>query len=268
MKAGGIMKIMLAVFMLAFAVLGMGVDDARDLCREAEKCFDKGNELSATDQTAAMEQWRMAAARLEKVAREADVANGPLFYNLGNIYFRLGDMGRAILNFRKAQKFTPNDVNLKRNLAYARRNCQDSVQEEESKKVMKTLFFWHYDFSLAIREVIFIICFCAFWLLCALRLKLKGYGTGIGLVACGILAVVVASSMMISEYSHRQASGVILSAEVVGRTGNSEAYERSFQEPLHAGTEFDLLETRGNWMEIRLADGKTCWIPADAAEML
>jgi uncharacterized protein YgiM (DUF1202 family) len=47
---------------------------------------------------------------------------------------------------------------------------------------------------------------------------------------------------------------------VVARKGNSETYEPSFKDPLHSGTEFTLIEDRGDWYQIELADARTCWV--------
>ena len=55
--------------------------------------------------------------------------------------------------------------------------------------------------------------------------------------------------------------GVIVSGSVIARKGNSGTYESSFKDPLHAGTEFILVEGRGAWYHIELADARRCWVP-------
>ena len=63
-------------------------------------------------------------------------------------------------------------------------------------------------------------------------------------------------------------SGVVISSEATARKGNSETYEPSFKDPIHAGTEFTLLEDRGNWYYVELADSRTCWISSGDAELI
>jgi len=58
--------------------------------------------------------------------------------------------------------------------------------------------------------------------------------------------------------------GVIVSKEVVARQGDATTYAEAFQEPLHAGTEFTLVQRRQDWAEIRLPGGQTCWIPGNS----
>ena len=62
--------------------------------------------------------------------------------------------------------------------------------------------------------------------------------------------------------------GVVIEAEVVARKGDSETYEPSFTEPLHAGTEFVLREQRGDWMQVELPDARSCWLPTKSSELV
>ena len=255
------------VVALSFSFYAMEESETQELLREAERCFETGNEAKSRDE--AVELWRKAAARYERAVREGGLANGPLFYNLGNVYFRLGDTGRAILNYRRAQRFIPNDRNLLKNLAYARRSRKDTVEEQESRKVLRTLLFWHYDLSLATRENIFIACFCAIWLFALLRIFWKRPWLKTATFGLLFVAIVMAASMVETEYRQRKIKeGVVIAEEIVGRKGNSDSYEPSFKEPLHAGTEFTVVEQRGAWLEIRLANGMGTWIPEEAAELL
>ena len=59
-----------------------------------------------------------AAAAYEEMRREGYLAP-ELFYNLGNAYFRLGQMGHAIVNYRRAWYFSPRDPDLCANLRFA-----------------------------------------------------------------------------------------------------------------------------------------------------
>ena len=49
---------------------------------------------------------------------------------------------------------------------------------------------------------------------------------------------------------------------MIARKGDGDTYEPSFKEPLHAGAEFKLMENRGEWYQVELADGQRCWIPS------
>ena len=262
------MKILtILLIMIGATVFALEQVELPGLVREAEQLFASGNEAQSKGEAA--ELWRKSAARYELAIREGGLANGPLFYNLGNVYFRLGDMGRAILNYRRALRFMPNDRNLLTNLEYARRSRQDAIEEQEAKKVLKTLLFWHYDFSLATRELIFNISFCAIWLIAAIMKFWRAPFLKVALPCAFLVAAIMAASMVTTEiYEHKYKDGVIVAEKCFGRKGNSKTYENSFKEPLHAGTEFVVIEQRDNWLEVRLANGMTTWIPESDAELL
>lgn len=43
-----------------------------------------------------------------------------IYFNLGNAYFKSGDLGRAILNYMRAKRIDPGDEDIKQNLEFAR----------------------------------------------------------------------------------------------------------------------------------------------------
>ena len=47
---------------------------------------------------------------------DSGYVNGHLYYNLGNAYFRSGQLGRAILNYKRAELLIPRDADLNFNL--------------------------------------------------------------------------------------------------------------------------------------------------------
>ena len=74
---------------------------------------------------------------------------------------------------------------------------------------------------------------------------------------------------MLTHYQHSaRHAGVIVAAEVVVRKGNGESYAPQFPQPLHAGTEFAVLEERGPWLAIQLDNGTSGWIRRESASLL
>jgi hypothetical protein len=89
----------------------------------------------------------------------------------------------------------------------------------------------------------------------------------IGIAA--ILSLAVGASLVTESLAiQKNRPGVVVAEKVTARKGDSESYEASFQEPLHAGAEFLLVEQRQAWMHVELPDGRRCWLPADAVEMV
>ena len=62
--------------------------------------------------------------------------------------------------------------------------------------------------------------------------------------------------------------GVIVAESIIARQGDGQNYPASFKEPLHSGTEFDLIERRPGWLHIRLTDDSDGWITDNAGRLL
>ena len=231
--------------------------------------FHEATEISKTDPRKSKELYLKSAMHFERIAREGGVRNGRLFYNTGNAYFRTGDLGKAILYYKRAYQLIPNDVNLIKNLDYARSKRIDKIEEKEQTRIFKTLFFWHYETSPEIRFTLFIIFFFAAWISAILLLFIKKSYLKWGIIIPAVIGAIFLGSLSIDVLSVSiNNPGVILSKEVIARKGNSEAYEQSFQDPLHTGTEFNLIEKRREWYNIELADGTNCWIPEKDAALI
>jgi len=239
-----------------------------DLFSQGKEFFRQANELASTNPQKAKNLYQKSILRFEKIANEGGIRNGRLFYNIGNAYFRRGELGKAILYYKRAERLIPTDSNLRQNLEYARSLRQDKIEEKIERRFLGTLFFWHNDLSLKTKFILFVVFFNTLWLLAVITLFFKKNLTlKVGICGAGILAAALLLSLSIDSFSRQKMKeGVIISAEVVARKGDGESYQPSFKDPLHQGTEFTILEKRSGWWHIRLPDGRECWIPARDAE--
>jgi tetratricopeptide (TPR) repeat protein len=241
----------------------------KELYSQGTEFFHQATEISESDPAAARDLYSKALLRFERLAAEGDIRNGKLFYNIGNIYFLLDDMGRAILNYRKAAQYIPNDPNLVKNLSYARSMRRDKLEIKDKEKIIHTLFFFHYDLEIQTRLILFSLFYISFWIFAAIKVFSKRPYTSWGLWVTLLFTMMFGGSLFMAG---RQASmnsiGVILAPEVIGRQGDAESYQPSFADPLHAGTEFKLIENRGVWWQIELPDGRSSWIPAKSGELV
>jgi hypothetical protein len=135
---------------------------------------------------------------------------------------------------------------------------------------MKTLFFWHYDFSLRTKYILL----CLFFAISCIALTIivwlgRTAITSATMVIAGILTLLFLISVVVENRERtRLICGVITVENVVARQGDGQNYPASFKEPLHAGTEFDVLERRPGWLHIRLSDNNDSWIPNNSAELI
>jgi hypothetical protein len=88
-------------------------------------------------------------------------------------------------------------------------------------------------------------------------------------VISAVLLVCFVGSVTVDGYNQAtRLSGVIISPQVTAYQGDGPNYPASFKEPLHAGTEFVLIERRPGWLHICLANGSDGWVPQSDAELI
>ena len=274
-RMGFLLRILIcsvAVFVLFVSPAGsaeLSKEEIHDLYSRGKDFFRKANDLAAEgDGKGAKALYQKAVLRFERLSREAGIENGKLYFNIGNIYFRMNDLGRAVLNYRKAERYIPNDPNLRRNLEYARSLRVDKLEDRPRRKIMKTLLFWHYDVASQYRSLIFVAANLLFWIGAGLRLFRLKFPPKWLFVSLFAVACLFLGSVLVEERAESsRTAGVVVAKEVVARKGDGESYQPSFRDPLHAGTEFELVESRGEWRLVELVDGRRCWLPANKTEL-
>ena len=88
--------------------------------REAADIYNKANQYYASNDF-------QSALSNYLVLIERGVKNPHLYYNLGNTYFKLGELGYAILYYEKALALRSSDRETRENLEYAKRSLKERV---------------------------------------------------------------------------------------------------------------------------------------------
>lgn len=235
---------------------------------QANDAFAKANQ-NADNAEQAQTLYQQAIAGYERIIDAGDIHNSKLYCNLANSYLLTDDLGRAILNYRRAQRLDSSNPDIHKNLNFARSKRTDQFPVTAQKKILERLFFWHYDFSMKTRFVIGGICFAIFCIWLTLKLWFVKWPAVIP-VCCVTVLITIAmiASVMIEQHAlatHR--NGVVVAESVIARQGDGDNYPQSFNEPLHTGVEFDVIEQRPNWFHIQLPNHQDAWIPTQSAEL-
>ena len=238
------------------------------LFNQANEAFRQAN--STDSSVKADELYEKAILSYEKIINEGQIRNAKLFYNLGNAYLLKNDIGKAILNYRRAQKLDSSDANIQKNLEFARSQRIDKIIPKAKERIMETLFFWHYDFPLRTKFILTCFFFAVFCITLTIIVWLgRATITSATIVITGILMLSFLISVVVENHERTSLiSGVITVQNVVARQGDGQNYPASFKDPLHAGTEFDVLERRPGWLHIKLSDNNDSWIPNNSAELI
>lgn len=230
--------------------------------------FDQAQELLPQNPARARRFLQSSAQRMHSLIA-AGIRNGYLEYNLGNCYLLAGDVGRAILHYRRAQQWIPRDPLLADNLREARARCLVQIPPTRTSTVLRSVFFWHYDTAVAGRAALALVGYVSFWGLLALAMTTHRRWATVLTIAVGALAAALACSVAITQWSQRnQPPGVVTAMDVSVQKGPGAQYQRRFEQPLQPGVEFTVLERRGAWWRILLPDGQSGWVDSTAAELV
>jgi tetratricopeptide (TPR) repeat protein len=248
---------------------GLPKEQVYSLFNQANQLFREAN-TTTNDPDQAQKLYEKAILNYEKIISDGQIKNSKLYYNLGNSYFLKEDIGRAILNYRRAQRLDKADTNIQKNLSFARSRRIDTVDIKTEERILETLFFWHYDFSIKTKFLVTCICFAIVCISVTMMLwRGKSAPWVATAVICGLLTACFLASVVVETRSRANTiCGVITGQQVVARQGDGPNYPESFKDPLHAGTEFDLLERRSGWFHIMLSDDNDGWIPDNAADII
>ncbi len=236
----------------------------RELLREALNAFDEAVGIVRENPAQAEALYRKSAAAFETLA-EHGVRNTALEYNLGNTYFRLGELGRAILHYRRAKQLDPTDAALTANLTYARNRVEPYIEPSGTQKLIHRLMFWTNRTSIQDRFWLMVIASIAGWL--GLMFRLRRRSRPITTLACLAIVLGLANAASVAWQLHDETHhppAVIANGEHVLRLGRGEGHDPALSQPLGPGVELQILNQRADWVEVQLPDNQTGWLPASA----
>ncbi len=246
----------------------LSVGQRQQILDEARQGYDSGVAALRTDPVHAAELFADSARRFEQLVADG-VVNGQLQYNLGNAYLQMGELGRAILHYRAAEQVIPRDPKLRHNLKYARSLTESRIAVSGERALRRALLGWHRNTSISARFVVFVTAYTLCWVLLTLNLLSSRAWWRWPAVAAAVVWIALGVSVATDTFGAGDPrEGVVLVDDVVVRKGNSEGFEPQFQQALHQGVEFRVIEQRPGWLSIELPDGKTGWIRAADAGLI
>ncbi len=186
-------------------------------------------------------------------------------YNLGNAYFRMNRLGRAILAYERAHVATPRDADLNFNLAHARDQVVDAILP--SKGFFNMAFFWLPSVSLI--ELFWCFAFLNLVLWAAFLIRLfhrSEWLFYVLLLALSLWFVTGLSFGMKWAQIHNDDRAIILQKEVGVLAGPHKGDTLLFK--LHEGSMVVQERAEEGWRLIRLPDKKRGWLRSEAVELI
>ncbi|MBX3362832.1 MAG: hypothetical protein KF912_07405 [Phycisphaeraceae bacterium] len=261
--------VLMLASLLSFTARAQGLDQAEQLLRTADARFETGLREREAASSMAGETFLDAARIYESIAN-LGVSNPNLLIDAGNSYLLGGDIGRAVLCFRRADLLRPHDHAVRSGLAEARERVQVHVPASSNSRITAALTSWRAFVPASVMLLCFGGFYVAAWIVaCWNVIRPNQILRPIG-VSLGLVAGVVGGLILLEKGTHDgKRSGVVIVDGITARNGPSVVvYEPTFSTPLRPGVELNVLEQRDGWMRVRLADGRETWLPSYAVELV
>lgn len=201
-----------------------------------------------------------AEASLETI-RASGVRNATVYYNLGNCYYKQGQMGRAVVNYRRALILAPRDGDARANLdlirssvgggdttaAYGLAVASALPVRLFSPKQLQFLFYVAYYFGAAF--------FLGTLFLRERSRRISIYGFVLSVVVAGL-------AFGFSRYVEARFTSSAEAVVVVDRAGLKSGPGPAFDEisTLPDGLELRQRARSGIWVEVQLPTGEVGWV--------
>lgn len=231
--------------------------DAQQVFQEANQAYTSGN-------------FSLAVEKYEAILKE-NAFSKELYYNLGNSYFRLNYIGKAIVNFERALRLAPSDRDIEHNLDFARGRITEDIEpisqffllrwwnvlrdnlSADSWSFLTLLFLW-----LGIAGVIV-------WLLGQERhLKKQGFIGGSILIPLSILFYLLAQEAHNEVVSSHYA---IIVAQNTPFLPSPDANTVPIA-LLHEGIKVEILDRLTHYFKVRLPNGEEGWMEETVIEKI
>lgn len=219
-------------------------------------------EFAKANQEFAQGHFKEAISGYEALIRAGQwTAN--VFYDLGNAYFRTGDFGRAILNYERALALERHHPEATANLQIARDEAH-ALEIQPSGPERYLQFASVNQYSIAAATAFWLAIFAMFALIFKRRRSARAIAVSIWCLL--VLAVAVYAIFTLERGSKGQALAVVTGKDVKARLATADTANSVLALP--AGSEINILSTRGDWIYAALPNNLRGWIPAKKAEQV
>lgn len=242
-------KIILYILFVATAFTGFA--NNQTIIDSAEVCFSKGEYDKAIN------------SYLQVI--EGGSESSELYFNTGNAYYKSGQVTNAILYFERAQLLNPGDEDIKYNLELVNKHVVDKIEVLPAFFLNQWVNQARDVFSSDSWAVLSMVCFVSFLLLFLLFFFSRQVFVKKLSFWVGVVVLVISLTSFIFSYQQKQEvlnhnTAIIYTPSITIKSSPDASGTDIFL--LHEGTKVTVVDTVGEWREIKLSDGNEGWLKA------
>jgi tetratricopeptide (TPR) repeat protein len=239
-------KIYLKAFCILFSLLFTLASKANEpLLDSAKTNYDK-------------RAFKLAIEQYESIKAKG-LTSSDLYYNLGNAYFRNGQLGFSILNFEKAIKSNPSHENAKFNLELANTKLADKFEAIPQASVARVLVGINNGVSHNILSIIAVAIFlfgAGLFLIAKKDKNRKRIKFAKVLLFFGAIITFIAWQQKWAVDEYKAGITLSISSNIFSEPNPSSTL--LFE--IHEGTKLEILSKSGDWLNIKAPNNEVGWV--------
>lgn len=218
------------------------------------------------DQAFIEERYSDAINGYEEILSQ-EYVSAEVLYNLGNAYFKAGQIAPSILNYERALKFAPNDEDIQFNLKLANLSVKDRIEEIPQlffvdwwSAIVKTFSTdgWAWNAVVSLIVALAGLLFFSFSNEEGMK-RLTFYAATLSLCWFGFS---IYSAQQNFNHAINDNRAVVFTSTVNAKSSPNEKGKDLFV--IHEGLVVTMSENMNGWVRIKLSNGNVGWIPENA----
>jgi len=198
---------------------------------------------------------------------DAETHSAELYFNLANAYYKLNRIAPSVYYYEKALQLSPKDKNIINNMSFAKNMTIDEIEALPeigfSKITNQVINKYSFD-TWAMLSVFFVVVFVVLFL--AYYFSYSSTSKRFAFLASSLSIVLILITLVFAfqkyDYDQKDKPAIVFAQESEIKNEPNLRSEIVFK--LHEGTKVQVLEIYNeDWTKIKLADGKTGWIPSE-----
>lgn len=225
-------------------------------------CFSQMEAVNQANEMYAKGKYQLAAKQYEEILAIQGVAP-ELYYNLGNTYFKMNEIGRSILNYERALRLSPSFEDAQINLELAQQKVVDNINQSPTffigRWIDELIKLLTSNQWIVISFGLFLFCLVSVFMFIfgsSHQLRKTSFYFGVVLLIISIICLTFSGIQKNQMTNHSEA--IIMSGVVTVKSSPDESGTDLFQ--LHEGTKVHIKSSLGGWSEIKLINGSIGWV--------
>lgn len=226
--------------------------------------WDKANTAYANDDYIGSEEYYRAILN-------RDIHSAEVYYNLGNVHYKKGEIGASLLNYYRALRLDPSDSDIRHNIEVVRAKTADNIEQVPQLFIVEWSEWIGSRLSCiewSVLSLIFLATLFAFLLIYFLAdgLKYRRVGFWGGVIFLTLFVITTRYALISRSELITPSEAIIMRSSLSVNSSPSKASTELFI--LHEGTKVQILSSHDTWSEIMIDDGKKGWVESSKIEQI